>query len=147
MDQADLDIIHVLQIDGRMPYVQIGRRVGLTEATVRRRVGRLIHEGAISVVPVLNLSKVGYLVTALIGLRTYPGRSEDVAEVVSQIEEVQVVAVTAGHFDVFIWAGFESTAEIHSFVNNKLAVVEGVVRSESFINLSIKKTPYSHMRS
>jgi Lrp/AsnC family transcriptional regulator for asnA, asnC and gidA len=142
MDQADRDIIQVLQIDGRMPYGQIGCRVGLTEATVRRRVGRLIREGSIIVVPVLNLSKVGYQVTALIGLQTVPGRSEDVAEVVSQMKEVQVVAVTTGHYDVFIWAGFQSTQDLHSFVNDKLAVVDGVVRSESFINLSIKKTPY-----
>ena len=41
MDQADRDIIQVLQIDGRMPYGQIGRRLGLSEATVRRRVGQL----------------------------------------------------------------------------------------------------------
>ncbi len=142
MDQADRDIIQVLQIDGRMPYGQIGGRVGLSEATVRKRVGRLIQEGTISVVPVLNLFKVGYQVTALIGLRTSPGRSEDVVEVVSEMEEVQVVAVTTGLYDVFLWAGFQSAQDLHSFVNDKLAAVDGVVRSESFINLSIKKTPY-----
>ena len=114
--------------------------MGLSEATVWKRVGRLIQEGTISVVPVLNLSKVGYQVTALIGLRTSPGRSEDL---VAQLEETQVVAVTTGHYDVFLWAGFQSAQDLHSFVNDKLAAVDGVVRSESFINLSIKKTPYS----
>ncbi len=142
MDRADRDIIQVLQIDGRMPYSEIGRRVGLSEATVGRRAGRLIQEGAIRVVPVLNLSKVGYPLTVLIGLRTSPGRSEYVAEVVSQLEEVQVVAVTTGHYDVFLWAGFQSTQDLHGFVNDKLGAVDGVVRSATFINLSIKKTPY-----
>ena len=130
MDQADLDIIQVLQIDGRMPYGQIGYRVGLTEATVRRRVGRLIQEETISVVPVLNLSKVGYQVTALIGLETVPVRSEDVAEVVSEFEEVQVVVVTTGLYDVFLWTGFQSAQDLHGFMTDKLAAVDGVVRRE-----------------
>ena len=102
----------------------------------------LVGQDFIRVVPVLNLSKVGYRVTALIGLQTVPVRSEDVAEVVSEMEEVQVVAVTTGRYDVFLWAGFQSTADLHSFMSDKLAAVGGVVRSESFINLSIKKTPY-----
>ena len=58
------------------------------------------------------------------------------------MEEAQVVIVTTGHYDVFIWAGFQSAQDLHGFVNDKLAAVDGVLRSESFINLSIKKTPY-----
>ena len=64
------------------------------------------------------------------------------AEAVSQLEEVQAVAATTGHFDVFLWAGFRSAQDLHGFVNDMLGAVEGVVRSETFINLSIKKTPY-----
>ena len=145
MDQTDRDIIRVLQTDGRMPYGQIGCRVGLSEPTVRRRVDRMRRQGIITVMAVPNLARLGYAVTALFGLQTSPGLAEAVAETVAQFEETQYVAVTTGHYDVFIWAGFESAADLHGFVNDNLGVVDGVVRSESFINLSIKKTPYGHL--
>ena len=142
MDQADRDIFQVLQVDGRMPSGQIGRRVGLSVATVRRRVDRMRRQGIITVMAVPNLARLGYAVTALFGLQTTPGLADAVAETVAQFEETQVVAVTTGHYDVFIWAGFRSTQDLHGFMNDKLAAVDGVVRSESFINLSIKQTPY-----
>jgi Lrp/AsnC family transcriptional regulator for asnA, asnC and gidA len=38
LDQLDRKIINELQTDGRRPYTEIAKRLGVSEATVRKRV-------------------------------------------------------------------------------------------------------------
>ncbi|MCI0867571.1 MAG: AsnC family protein, partial [Chloroflexi bacterium] len=42
MDELDQRIMSLLQIDGRIPNAEIARKLGVSEGTVRRRVGRLL---------------------------------------------------------------------------------------------------------
>jgi len=47
MDQTDLELLKILKKDARTKYVKIADVVGLTEGAVRRRIRKLIEEGAI----------------------------------------------------------------------------------------------------
>ncbi len=47
MDVIDLKILEELKDDGRKSYNEISENIGKTEATVRRRVNRLIKNGVI----------------------------------------------------------------------------------------------------
>ena len=137
MDELDRKIIALLQLDGRASNAKIAREVGVSEGTVRRRLRRLIKD---DVVP--NLEKLGYATTALIGLQTGPGKSDSVAEAIASLDEAHYVAITTGAFDVFIWAGLESAENLGNFLRTKVGVVDGVQRTETFVNLSIKKRTY-----
>ena len=142
MDELDQRIIGLLQMDGRLSNAEIARKLGVSEGTVRRRVGRLIQEAVIRVTAVPNIEKMGYGTTALVGVQTRPGRADDVAEALARLEEVHYAAVTTGAFDVFIWVGLESAQRLGDFLHTKVAPVEGVQRTETFINLAIKKRTY-----
>ncbi len=41
MDELDRGIIELLQLDGRASNAKVAREVGVSEATVRRRLSRL----------------------------------------------------------------------------------------------------------
>ena len=142
MDELDLEIISLLQIDGRASNSKIAREVGVAEGTVRRRLRRLIQGDFISVTAVPNLVTLGYAITALIGLRTKPGKSDSVAEALANLEETHYVAITTGAYDVFIWVGLESAESLATFLRTKIGVIEDVQRAETFINLAIKKRTY-----
>ena len=142
MDELDRKIIALLQLDGRASNAKIAREVGVSEGTVRRRLRRLIKEDVVKVIAVPNLEKLGYATTALIGLQTGPGKSDSVAEAIAALDEAHYVAITTGAFDVFIWAGLESAESLGNFLRTKIGVVEGVQRTETFVNLSIKKRTY-----
>ena len=142
MDELDQRIIGLLQTDGRIPNAEIARKLGVSEGTVRRRVARLIQEALIRVTAVPNIEKMGYAATALVGVQTRPGWADDVAEVLARLDEVHYAAVTTGAFDVFIWIGLESAQRLGDFLHTKLAPVEGVQRTETFVNLAIKKRTY-----
>ena len=142
MDELDQKIIGLLQVDGRLSNAEIARKLGVSEGTVRRRVGHLIQEGLIRVTAVLNIEKIGYAATALVGIQTRPGSADHVAESLARLEEVHYAAVTTGAFDVFLWIGLESAQRLGDFLHTKVAPVEGVQRTETFINLAIKKRTY-----
>lgn len=139
MDGLDRKLLGLLQQDGRASNAKIARSVGVSEGTVRRRLGRLIKGNVVKVVAVPNLEEMGYATTALIGLQTGPGKSDYVAEAIANLEEVHYVAITTGTYDVFIWAGLESAGSLGRFLRTKIGVIEGVQRTETFVNLSIKK--------
>ncbi|AEI11286.1 transcriptional regulator, AsnC family [Cellulomonas gilvus ATCC 13127] len=47
MDGTDARIIDLLRADGRAPYGRIGEEVGLSASAVKRRVDRLLAQGAL----------------------------------------------------------------------------------------------------
>ena len=141
MDELDRRIISLLQMDGRASNAKIAREVGVSEGTVRRRLRRLIQEDVVKVIAVPNLEKLGYA-TALIGLQTGPGKSDSVAESIANLDEAHYVAITTGAYDVFIWAGLESAESLGTFLRTKIGTIDGVQRTETFVNLAIKKRTY-----
>src|SRR5581483_2235462 len=69
IDELDRSIIEALQANGRESFRAIAARVGVSEATVRARYGRLTAEGILQVVGVTNPLGLGYE-QALIGVKT-----------------------------------------------------------------------------
>ena len=141
MDELDRRIINLLQLDARASNAKIAREVGVTEGTVRRRLGRLLEEDFIEIVAVPNLAKLGYTTTALIGIQTMPAKQEAVADSVATLEEVHYVAITTGSYDIFLWVGVESAEQLGQFLRQQLGAIEGIRHSETFVNLFIKKLP------
>ena len=142
MDELDRKIIALLQSDGRASNAKIAREVGVSEGTVRRRLRRLVQQDVVKIVAVPNLEKLGYATTALVGLQTGPGKSDEVADAIASLDEAQYVAITTGAYDIFIWAGLESAESLGTFLRNKIGNIEGVQRTETFVNLAIKKRTY-----
>lgn len=142
MDGLDHRIVSLLQMDGRASNAALARELGVSEGTIRRRVSRLIQEDAISIAAVPNIEKLGYTTTAFIGLQVRPGKADDVADALAGLAEVHYASVTTGSYDVFIWVGLESAERLGEFLHTSIAAIDGVQRTETFVNLGIKKRTY-----
>jgi len=142
MDELDRKIIEILQLDGRASNARIAREVGVSEGTVRRRLRRLIQDNVVKIIAVPNLDKMGYSTAALIGLQTAPGQLDAVADHLAEMKQVHYVAITTGAFDVFAWVGMTSTEDLGVFLRSQVGTITGVTRTETFVNLSIKKRTY-----
>ena len=139
MDDLDVNIINLLQLDGRASNAKIAREAGVSEGTIRRRQKKLIEDGYLSVIAIPNLDRLGFATTAMIGIQTEPGMSEKVATTIAELEQAHYVAVTTGSFDVFVWVGTDTAENLGSFLREQVGVINGVQRTETFVNLSIKK--------
>ena len=142
MDDLDRKIIELLQINGRASNARIARDVGVSEGTVRRRLRRLVQDEIIRVVAVPDPEKMGLNTVALIGIQADPDKLDDVAERLAALPETQYVSLTTGSFDLFIWVALLSSEELGNFLRHRVGVINGVRRTETFVNLVIVKKGY-----
>jgi Lrp/AsnC family transcriptional regulator for asnA, asnC and gidA len=143
MDELDSKIIAMLQEDGRASNAGIARRVGVSEGTVRRRLKRLIQEEYIRVLALLDPGKMGFASEALIGVQVDPDKVDRVSADLSQLEEINWVSITTGSYDIFAWATLNSSEALGIFLRTKVGTIPGVRRTETFVNLMVKKRWYS----
>ena len=113
--------------------------MGVSEETVRRRLKRLIQGEYIRVVAQPDPAKLGYELEVLIGLETAANKVDQVADDLSNLEEVKWVAVTTGSYDVFAWSALPSAEALGIFLRTKVGMIPGVRRTETFVNLTNKK--------
>jgi Lrp/AsnC family transcriptional regulator for asnA, asnC and gidA len=142
MDELDSQIIRILQKDGRASNAGIARDVGVSEGTVRRRLKRLVQDEFIQVVALPDPGKMGLESQALVGVQVDPDKVDQVADDLSDLEEVKWVAITTGSYDVFAWSALPSAEELGIFLRTKVGTIPGVRRTETFVNLSNKKRGY-----
>lgn len=92
IDSLDRGILSVLRDNGRAPYVDIAKTVGVTERTVRTRMRKLEDEG---VIRGYTVREAGIGLSALIRMKIGPGTE---------------IGTLAGEFAG--WNGVESVYEI-----------------------------------
>lgn len=142
MDTLDQRIIVELQKDGRQTNTDLAQKLGVSEATVRRRIYRLLSDEIVKITAVPDLSKVGYNTVALIAVQVNLQQMDNVAAALAQHPNIHYVAQCAGRFDIVIWVLFHSAQELADFVKNDLAAIPGIERTETFINLDVKKRTF-----
>ena len=142
MHDLDIKIISMLQDDGRVSNVEIARDVGISEGTVRRRLKRLIQDQFIRVSALRDPGKMGYASEALVGVQADPDKIDQVAEGLARLDEVEWVTITTGAYDIFAWAALQSGEALGIFLRTKVGTLPGVQRTETFVNLSVKKRWY-----
>jgi len=127
LDSTDLKIIRTLQINGRKPYVKIAEELGINEATVRKRIDKLIKDGIIQrFTIVLDYHKLGRAIKAFIGLRVQPAKLRDIVNHLSKHPDIQVLYRTSGDTDILMEVIFEKMDELNDFLESELKL-EGIL--------------------
>src|SRR3954451_375284 len=141
LDDVSRGIIEQLQEDGRRSYARIAAAVGLSEAAVRQRVQRLLDAGVMQIVAVTDPIQVGFPRQAMVGVRT-SGDARAVANALAACPEVDYVVVTAGSFDVIVEVVCEDDVHLLETAA-RLRAVDGVVSTETFVYLGLRKQTYA----
>lgn len=127
IDMLDMKIIKELQKDGRKPIVRLARAVGANEATVRRRIEKLLNEGIIErFTVVLDYHKLGRNIKAFIGLRVQPAKFKEIVDHLSKHPDIQVLYRTSGDTDIFAEVIFEKMEDLNTFLEEELGL-EGIL--------------------
>ena len=142
LDNIDLKIIAALQKDGRMPFSQIAQELGVSPGMVRLRYNRLVEHGFLQVCAITNPLHMGYKMMALVGIRVDGLKLMEVADQISQLEEVIYLILTSGSYDFFAEVICRDHDHLLQFLSKSLYKIEGVRESESFIHLKIIKEIY-----
>jgi len=123
----DMKIVKVLQADARKPIIKLAREVGANEATVRRRIDKLLREGIIErFTVVLDYHKLGRIIKAFIGLRVQPAKLKEIVDHLSKHPDIQVLYRTSGDTDIFAEVIFERMEDLNEFLEKELRL-EGIL--------------------
>ncbi|MBC7262996.1 MAG: response regulator [Chloroflexi bacterium] len=126
MDAIDRQIIALLQTDGRMSNVDIARTIGVAEATVRKRIDRLLSEGLVRVVAMPAVDRLGLEVETVIMLKVDLGQVARIGEQLAAMKEVRSVKYTTGEYDIILEAVFPSDEDLLRFLTSRLARIQGI---------------------
>ncbi|HWJ32510.1 MAG TPA: Lrp/AsnC family transcriptional regulator, partial [Gaiellaceae bacterium] len=132
IDALDQGIIEALQANGRESFRAIAARLGVSEATVRARYGRLCDDDILQVVGVTNPLGLGFE-QALIGVKT-SGPPQPVADEISSWEEADYVVITAGQYDLVVEIVATDRRGLLE-LTNRMRALDGVVSTETFLYL------------
>ena len=142
LDETDRAIVSYLQYDGRMPYTKIAAELGLTEGGIRRRVKKLINQGSLQIVGIVEPHDMGLEEASMIAV-TVEGRPiDDVAEEIAELPEVTYLFQAAGEFDLFIEVFCRDREHFVNFLNKKLQRIPGVRSTQSYLILQRYKLSY-----
>ncbi|MDI9618500.1 Lrp/AsnC family transcriptional regulator [Methanothermobacter sp. THM-2] len=122
IDDIDRKIIDLLNEDGRMSYRNISRILDVSVGTVHNRVEKLVKKGVIKkFVPVIDHSKLGYKLTAIIGVKVKGGVLRNWETRTAYHKNVLAVYDVTGEFDAILIGKFKDTGELDSFIKGLLS--------------------------
>lgn len=126
LDAVDRQIVSLLQQDGRTSNVEIARQVGVSEATVRKRLDRLLGEGVMRITAVPNATKVGFSTVTFVALDVDLSYLDHVADRLGRLSEVRAIYYTTGESDLVVEAWFHSSEQLLHFLTQQIAAIPGI---------------------
>jgi len=139
LDNLDIQILKALSEDARKSSREIAKELGVATGTIYSRVKKLTDEKVIKgYVPILDASKVGFELTALILLQVDGKFLVDVEKNLAALDNVYSVYDITGDYDVAVIARFRDRASLNRFIKSVLTIPH-IKRTVTNVVLNIVK--------
>lgn len=133
MDDLDERILEALKENGRASHIEIGKRVGLSEGAVRKRIKAMVNSKIISKFTVqLGFTK-GAKAVALVSVNPQLPTSA-VSKTLKKIPGIEVVYEVTGQYDIAAIVSTLSVAEVNRSIE-KIRSIKGVTNTNTMIIL------------
>jgi Lrp/AsnC family transcriptional regulator, regulator for asnA, asnC and gidA len=126
LDALDRQIISILQQDGRQANVEVARQLGISEATVRKRLERLISEEVIRITAMPNPAKVGLSTVTFLTFDVDLAQLDRLTDQLGRLPEVRAIYYTSGESDLIVEAWFPSGDALLHFLTQQVACISGI---------------------
>ena len=138
-NDQDRQIIELLNQNARMHSSKISQATGIPERTVRYRMNKLLADGTIKPVAVVDPERFGYTMIVDISCQVDMALRETVLESLIGLSEITYLAFSTGEQDLNIQARFKNSTEMHEFITNRLYHIPGLLRTKTELVASILK--------
>jgi len=139
IDEKDKLILNILQENYKISYKDISNKVGLAASTIHNRVQSMLNEGIIQEFDTfVDPFKVGYNTIAIVGLSVDPLKINQVSKKLAEFDEIQLIASSAGEYNIILQIIAQDEKELWRFINEKLKSIEGIrqeMNVSSFIDI------------
>jgi Lrp/AsnC family transcriptional regulator for asnA, asnC and gidA len=145
LDAINQKILEELRQDGRRSSIEIAKAAGVSDATVRRRIAKLMNSGIGKIQFAFDRIELGYNIEVICSLRIDIDKIESAAMDLAQYSEISYVGIVTGDFDIILHAHFRTNDEVLAFIREKVARIEGIRGSQTLYTMKVVKRSYSWM--
>ena len=143
LDRTDVQIIEMLQGDGRMLYKDIAQKTGVSIPTVRTRIQKLVELGVIKKFTVIvDADKILGKVRGLVLLQVNPSDVDKVMAKLASMKEVREVYRTAGSNPLVLKVEARDLDGLGQQVSERLSGIEGITGASSLVVTKTGKEEY-----
>jgi len=139
LDEVDIKILRILNGNARKSYRDIAKELDLSLTTVSKRIKRLEEDRVIlGYAPMLDQEKLGFDITAIIGIKILHGRIIETEKALAKDPAVFAVYDSTGDWDAILQARFRTRTELNTFVKKVLGH-EDIEKTYTQIVLNVTK--------
>ena len=143
IDKTDCDIIKMLQKDGRLSNTTIAKKLGVSEATIRARLGRLVNEEYIQIVAVGNPIKLGFDIVGMIRFEIDLSKVDSIIRELKKLKPIWFIVLTTGNNDIHAEFNIRSLYELKELITKKINKIDGIIRTDTALILDYAKREYT----
>ncbi|NWJ21501.1 Lrp/AsnC family transcriptional regulator [Marine Group I thaumarchaeote] len=142
----DQKILSELTDDSSISIPKLSEKINVNSSVVYSRIKRLIKKKLIERFTIeINDKELGYGVKSLTGINMDSKQRDNVIQELFKIQGVREVSEVTGRFDILVTMHAENLGEMYRIVSDNIGKIEGVISSESFIEMKTRKKQMSYM--
>jgi len=148
IDDLDLTILSELSADASISVPKLSEKIKVNPSVVYSRIKRLVKKKLIQrFTIVVNDQELGYQVKALAGINMDSKKRDIIIDELFKIKGVREIAEVTGRFDILVTLYAHSLDEMHQIVSDKIGKIDGIISSESFIEMKTREKAMPYMPS
>ena len=144
LDELGQKIIKELQDDARQSFREIGRKLKVSEGTVRNRVKSLVGSNTMKISAIPNPERLGMNFMCIMCIEVKVGTAEKVEQLLIKNPNVYYLCGCTGNYDVIGHFLFHTPHEFDEFVKNVIANIPDITRTSTYVVMHVSRSPWEH---
>jgi Lrp/AsnC family transcriptional regulator for asnA, asnC and gidA len=140
LDYINYRILDVLSKNSSLPFVELAKQIGISDATIHTRVKKLLTLGVIKKFTIfVDNDLLGYDHLAFINLKIERGRTEETTNNLMKIDEILEIHEIYDKFDLLIKIRTKNLDNLRDIIVNKILSINYVKETELMTVLRTRK--------
>ena len=131
--------------DASVSVPKLSKKINTNSSVVYSRIKRLLKQKLIQRYTIdVNYKELGYSVKSVTGINMDSKKRDTIIDELFSIKGVIEISEVTGRFDIMVTMYAKTLSDMHKVVSEKIGKIEGILGSESFIELKrrTKTMPY-----
>ncbi len=142
----DLKILSELSSDASISVPKLSEKINTNSSVVYSRIKRLIRQKLIQRYTIeVNDKELGYTVKSVTGINMDSKKRNEIIDSLFEIDGVREISEVTGRFDIMVTMYAKSLSEMHKVVSEKIGKIDGIIGSESFIEMKRRAKPMPYI--
>jgi|TARA_B100002003_G_C13751339_1_gene374070 Lrp/AsnC family transcriptional regulator for asnA, asnC and gidA len=145
VDKIDQKILSELSNDSAISIPKLAEKINVNSSVVYSRIKRLVKNKLIERFTIeINNKELGYGVKSVTGINMDAKQRDNIIQELFNVPGVSEVAEVTGRFDILVTMYAKSLSDMYKIISDNIGKIQGIVGSESFIEMKTrtKQMPY-----